>query len=85
MEWIHEGAEEFSVMVADNRKSRSSSRRLRSCDPVGPLILFILKSLHFSHVHFSLVQGWQIPALNKMNSVFLIWLNNGNYFARLHW
>lgn len=85
MEWIHKGAEAFSVMVAANRKSRSSSRSLRSCDPVGSLLLFIFKNLHFSHVHFSLVQGWQIPALDTMNSVFLIWLNNGNYFSRLHW
>lgn len=57
MKWIQERAEEFSVMAADNRKSSPSSRIPRSCDPVGPLPLFIFKRLHFSHVQFSLVQG----------------------------
>lgn len=43
MEWIQERAEEFSVMAADNRKSSPSSRIPRSCDPAGPLPLFIFK------------------------------------------
>lgn len=48
MEWIHEGAEEFSVMVADNRKSRSSSRRLRSSRGLLGLFYYLFSKASIS-------------------------------------
>lgn len=84
MEWIQERAEEFSVMAADKG---SPAPLLGFLDLVTLLGLSHYLFSKAPFLPFSIFFGARMTnsSLNKMDSVFPVWWNNGNYFARIHW